>query len=249
MQPSTPNLVFKTPDSSITPHILLWGVQILGLASPPFKGRRTILSILIIGLGTYCSLHPHFTNNFDLAQPFSLGWSFYTAVLAKILFSGSEGPENHYWRVDKPAREARAYPGFSWQKMRWTASLMFNHRGIRWNHQVKNVPAVSATTRSRFILGQLSKAAVCVCVADLLYEIHQRTNFTPSNGQVGMVDSKYLTTRHDDWRWQIPKTLSLAALPYFALSMQFALVGSLAVLVGISKPQVVLAFHTNEGPN
>jgi hypothetical protein len=239
MEPSTPNLVLKQPDSSIIPHILLWFVQIIGLASPPFRSRRPIFSILIIGLGVYCSRHSHFTNNFDLAQPFSLGWSFYTAVLVKILFSGPGGPEEHYWRVDKPAREARAYKGFGWEKTRWTASLMFNHRGIRWNHQVKNVPTVSNTTKSRFIVRQLAKFAVCVCMADLLYEIHQRTNFTPINGRVGMVDSKHLTTRHGDWRWQVLKAFSLAALPYFGLSMQFALVGSLAVLFGISKPEVV----------
>ncbi|KAF2014406.1 hypothetical protein BU24DRAFT_423362 [Aaosphaeria arxii CBS 175.79] len=237
MEPKTPNITLKVPESSIVPHIVLWVVQIIALTSPAVKGRRSISIILIIGLGIYCNLHPHFTNNFDLAQPFSLGWSFYTAVLAKLILSGSEGPEDHYWRVDQPAREARGYNAFSWQKLRWTLSLMFNHRGIRWNHQVKNVPAVSTTTKHRFIVGQLAKFAVCVCTADLLYEIHQRVNFTPTNGQVGWVDSKFLTMRHDDWRWYILKTYSLAALPYFALSMQFALVGAVAVLFGISKPQ------------
>ncbi|KAF2789624.1 hypothetical protein K505DRAFT_410225 [Melanomma pulvis-pyrius CBS 109.77] len=235
MESSLPNIVFKKPDSSIVPHILLWLVQIIALSSPPFTGRRATFSVLIIALGVYCNVKPHFTNNFDLAQPFSIAWSFYTAVLAKLLFSGP--PEDNFWRIDEPAREARAYTGFGWKRFRWTTALIFNHRGIRWNYQVKNVPLLPKTSKSRFLASQLAKSVGCFCMADLLYYIHQRVNFTTSDGRVGQLDSKYLTLRQDNWRWSVIKTFSLAGLPYFALNMQFAQGGFLSVLFGISKPE------------
>ncbi|CAI6334294.1 unnamed protein product [Periconia digitata] len=230
-----PNLLLKEPDSSIVPHILLCLVQIIALSSPYFPQRRLVFGALIISLGAYCTLHPHFTNNFDLAQPFSLAWSFYTAVLAKIIFS--DAPENQFWRIDRPAREAREYNAFGWRKLRWATALMFNHRGIRWNHQVKNIPAQAHTGKSAFLMRQLVKFLVCICMGDLLYYIHQRVNFTNRNGIVANLDSKYLTLRHESWGWNLLKTFSLACLPYFALSMQFALAGFLAVLFGLSRPE------------
>ncbi|KAH6666346.1 toxin biosynthesis protein [Halenospora varia] len=231
------NKQLKGPDSSIIPHILLWFVQIIALASPPFLGRRAIFSVWIILLAIYCNLHPYFTNDFALAQPFSIAWSFYMATLAKLLFSGPQGPESQFWRIDKPAKEAHSYPGFSWRKIRWAAVLMFNQRGVRWSHQVKNVPELPKMSKSRFLAIQLSKFVGCACAADILFEIHRRVNFTTPDGQVGEINSKYLTLRHSDLTWSLVKTFSFGALPYFMLSMQYAQGAFLAVLLGISKPE------------
>lgn len=237
------NTTLKEPDASIVPHILLWLCQLTALAAPPFNGRRSIFSTLIITLAIYCNLHPHFTNNFDLAQLFSLAWSFYTATLAKLVFSGIEGPEERFWRVDGPAREARTYTGFGWKKFRWAAVLMFNQRGIRWNHHVKNVQPPSRSRRTRFLIAQLAKSLVCACMADFLYQVHQRVNFTPPGGQVGEMDSRVLTLRHPDRRWSLLKTFSFGGLPYFMLSMQFAQGAFLAVLLGLSEPEVGCHIH------
>jgi hypothetical protein len=87
------NTTLKEPDSSILPHLLLWLLQIVALSGPRFRGRRITMSLAIAALALYCNLHPHFTNDFDLAQPFSLAWSFYLATLSKLLFSGPQGPE------------------------------------------------------------------------------------------------------------------------------------------------------------
>jgi hypothetical protein len=238
MAADPPNLIMKKPNSSIIPHLMLVFVQIVALASPPFTGRRVFSASIIVILATYCNIHPYFTNNFDLAQPFSLAWSFYLATLAKLLYSGPGDIEDHFWRLDKPAKEAREYAGFGWKKLRWASALIFNHRGIRWSHQVKNVPPLPEISRNRFMARQFVKAVACGSVADILYQVHQRVNFSALNRLPSEVNSKSLTLYHRDWRWSIVKTFSLALLPYFALSMQFALAGLFAVFCNISTPEV-----------
>ncbi|KAI1647328.1 membrane bound O-acyl transferase family-domain-containing protein [Daldinia loculata] len=232
-----PNTELKEPDSSIFPHVLLWICQIVALTCPPFRGRRLCFASLIIALATYCNAHPHFTNDFGLAQPFSLAWSFYMAVLSKLMFSGPCGPEERFWRANGPTREAQAYSAFGWKKMRWAAVLMFNQRGIRWNHQVKNIPGSPKMTRSQFLAAQLGKFIGCLCMADLLFEIHRRLNLTSPDGQAGHINSKHLTIKHHDWRWSLAKTFSFAFLPYFMLSMQYAQGAFIFVLFKLSKAE------------
>lgn len=231
-------MTLEEPDSSILPHILLWTCQISALASSPFRGRRTIFSFLIIALAIHCNFHPYFTKDFGLAQPFSISWSFHLATLAKLLFSPSDGPEDQFWRIDKPAREARSYAAFGIRKLRWTAALIFNQRGIRWSHQVKNIPQSPSTSRHLFLGKRLLEFIGCFFIADLCYELHRRFNFTSPNGDVGWTDSKHLTLRHPDVTLRLAKSASFAALPYFMLSMQYAQGAFLAVLLGLSKPEV-----------
>lgn len=240
MEHGSPNTTLSNPDSSIIPHILLWGVELVALSTPPFPGRRAGFSMLIAGLAVYCNLNSHFTNDFGLAQPFSLAWSFYMNTLAMLLFTGPQGPEGRYWRIDKPTREALSYSGFGWNKIRWAAVLMFNQRGIRWSHEVKNVQKSPKSSRSQFLGTQLIRFVGCLCAADLLYEIHRRVNFTTADGLVGKMDSKHLTVQHPDIAWRFTKTFSIGALPFFMLSMQYAQGAFFAVLLSLSHPDVTL---------
>ncbi|KAI1457506.1 toxin biosynthesis protein [Annulohypoxylon moriforme] len=237
MNRGSPNTALSDPDSSIIPHILLWVIQLVALSAPPFRGRRAGFSVLIAVLAVYCNLNPHFTNDFGLAQPFSLAWSFYMNTLAMLLFSGPQGPEGRYSRIDKPKGEALSYPGFGWNKIQWAAVLMFNQRGIRWSHEVKNVRKSPKTERSRFLGTQFIRFVGYLCAADLLYEIHRRVNFTSLDGLVGNMDSKYLTVQHPDIVWRFAKTFSIGALPFFMLSMQYAQGAFFAVLFGLSQPE------------
>lgn len=228
----------REPSASIAPHAALYLVQIVALALPPSRARNRIFSVQIIGLAVYAHLHPHFTNDVGLAQPFSIAWSYYLATLAKLLFSGPQGPESKFWRVDRPRQEAIAYRPFSWQKLRWAFALIINQRGIRWNHEVKNVHPAETTNKVNFLASQAWKFLKFLLVADLLFSLSRRLFYTDINGVVGTLRSHELTLRHPDWRWSLFKALVFGAMPYFMLSMQYAFLAFVAVMLGISKPQV-----------
>jgi hypothetical protein len=91
---NTPDTTFREPESSIAPHIALYVMQFIALASPPFRHRRAVFNILILGLGSYALTHSHFPNDMATAQPFNIGWSFWLATLAKLNFS--DPPEASY---------------------------------------------------------------------------------------------------------------------------------------------------------
>ncbi|KAJ8069763.1 hypothetical protein OCU04_000182 [Sclerotinia nivalis] len=237
IQSGVPNTTLREPESSVIPHILLFVCQFVALALFRFSGRRPFFCIAIIVLAIWAHFHPHFTNNIALAQPFTIAWSYYMNTLAKLIFSGEEGPEAHYWRIDKPPKEAISYAAFGIQKLRWAIMLVFNQRGIRWNFQIKNVPASPKESRGKFLIRQALQFGKCMFIADLLFELTKHWIFTPSGAALGELDSKYLTLWDPDLRWSFAKALVFGSTPYFMLSMQYAQFAFLAVLLGLSKPE------------
>jgi hypothetical protein len=233
-----PNTTFREPTDSIVPHVALYVIQLIALAAPPFRGRRLVFSSLIIVLGYQAHINPHFTNTVALAQPFTIAWSYYMATLAKLLFSTEPGPESNYWRVDKPAKEALNFAAFGWRKLVWAVALVFNQRGVRWNHEVKNVHIAPKQTRTRFLALNAFQFVKCMLTADLMFELTRRMMFTAPDGRVGEMNSRYLTLRHEHWRWSFAKALVFGCTPYFMLSMQYAQCAFIAVLLGLSKPEV-----------
>ncbi|KAL1604767.1 hypothetical protein SLS60_004307 [Paraconiothyrium brasiliense] len=159
------------------------------------------------------------------------------ATLAKLLFSAEPGPESSYWRIDKPAKEALKFAAFGWRKLVWAVMLVFNQRGVRWNHQVKNVRIVPKQRKIRFLAVQAFQFVKCMLVADVLFELTRRLMFTAPDGTVGDMNSKYLTLRHENWGWSFAKALVFGSTPYFMLSMQYAQFAFIAVLLGFSKPE------------
>lgn len=236
-----PNRELHSPTGSIIPHILLWAAQLVALASPPFRNRRILFSVTIASLAVFSQIDPHFTNDIAVAQPFTIGWSVYLAVLEKILFSADPGPEANLWHVDKPAREALSYPAFGLSKLRWALVIMLNLRGVRWNFQVKNVPKAKPFTRRSFLASQTLNLVYYVLMADLVVQLGIRLFYTGPDGRVGSLDSKYLTLQHRDWHWSFIKALVFGATPYYICSMQYTLFSIPAVLLGLSTPEVRIA--------
>ncbi|KAI3326349.1 membrane bound O-acyl transferase family-domain-containing protein [Xylariaceae sp. AK1471] len=232
-----PKPQLRAPSASIAPHAALYIVQIVALACPPSRFRRSFFAALILGLGAYAHLYPHFTNDVGIAQPFTIAWSYYFATLAKLLFSGPLGPEAHFWRVDHPRKEALRYRAFGWEKIRWAFALIANQRGVRWNHEVKNVHPVRTRNKAQFLALQAWKFVKYLLVADLLFSLSRRLFFTSVDGVVGPLDSHSLTLQHPDWRWSFAKALVFGATPYFMLSMQYAQLAFVSVALGISKPE------------
>ena len=232
------NDTFAEPKDSIIPHILLWVVQIVALSSPPFRGRRELFVTTIICLAIWNQTHPHFTNDPGRAQPFAIAWSFYMNTLQMLLFSTALGPEARHWRIDQPAREALAYTGFGFRKLRWAVSLMLNQRGVRWNFSVKNVHKVLAKSRARSLAFKAFEFVKYVIAADIVFQLGIRLFFTSPDGEIGAVNSKFVTLKHPDWRWRFVKCFVFGATPYFMVSMQYAQFAFISILLGLTKDEV-----------
>ena len=208
------NAVLRQPTSSATPHVLLWVVQMVALTLPPFRGRRELFVAVVLALASHAQLNPHFSNNLSLVQPAAISWSFYLSTLEKFLSSGDAEVEGTFWRIDRPEKEALAYGAFTISKLRWASMLMFNQRLIRWNRQVKNVPPLQQSSRTSFLTRRLYELVRNVLVVDLLSQLWLRLFYTSPGGEVGMVNSKFLSLRHSDWRLDLVRCLVFGALPY-----------------------------------
>lgn len=150
-------------------------------------------------------------------------------------------PEGSLWHVDKPAREALSYPALGPQKLRWALVIMFNLRGVRWNFEVKNVPKVKPFSRRSFLVSQTLNLVYYVLMADLVVQLGIRLFYTAPNGQVGSLDSKYLTLRHAEWRWSFVRALVFGATPYYICCMQYTMFSIPAVALGLRKPEARVA--------
>ncbi|MCJ1401071.1 hypothetical protein MMC11_004283 [Xylographa trunciseda] len=234
---SLPNLELREPTGSITPHLLLWTVLVLALVAPRFTGRRALSAFSILSLLVFAEINPHFTNDVGTAQPFSIEWVNSLSTLEKILFAGPLGPEGSFWRIDRPAGEALSYPGFGLEKLKWALILLTNMRGIRWNYQVKNIPYQEKMSKWTFLRTMTINFLYYVLMADLFANLGIRFFYTAPNGQVGEMNSKYLTLGHPDWGWSFVKAFVFGAFPYYMLSMQYTMFSIFAVLFGLSKPE------------
>ncbi|KAK7709274.1 hypothetical protein SLS63_013242 [Diaporthe eres] len=235
---SVANDVFSEPNDSIVPHIALYVTQLVALVSPKFTGRRFFFSGILLALMVQAMRHPRFTNNMGTAQPFCIQWSFWIATMEKLLLSGEEGPEAHFWRLDKRPREAESYPWFSFRKLSWAFMLILNQRGVGWNHQVKNVPRVTETKKSAFLMNRLFWFVTNFLLADLLFHLSIRFFYTnPVTGVVGDVNSKYLTLDYACPGWRFVTIFVFAATPYFVLSAQNSLFSIVFVSLGFGSPE------------
>ena len=130
------------------------------------------------------------------------------------------------------------YGAFGYQKLRWAVALMFNMRGIRWNHEVKNVRKPTQRSITTFLFTQLLALVYYGLIADLIVQLGIRWFYTTDDGLVGILNSKYLTLRHPDWRWSFAKAFVFGATPYYICCMQYTIFSIPAVLLGLSKPEV-----------
>ncbi|RYO97041.1 hypothetical protein DL765_011339 [Monosporascus sp. GIB2] len=239
---ATANHELREPQGSPWPHYALMGLHVLLLAGPAFRYRRTIATLGTVALIALCWQHPNFTSDFGAAQPFSIAWSTYLATLEKIvLLPPGATPETSFWRVDRPAREATAYAAYGLQKVWWALVLIFNMRGIRWNYQVKNVPAVpsaDARSRARFCVRRLGAACYYLVMADLASQAALHVFYTNEDSlRRGEVDSKHLTIWDDrSVVWSFVRALTFAVQPYYTLQLTYTALSVAAVATALSQP-------------
>ncbi|KAI1778795.1 membrane bound O-acyl transferase family-domain-containing protein [Hypoxylon cercidicola] len=216
-------------------HIALLAAQLFFLVSPPFPGRRTLCVATIISLAIATHLVGPPSDIPGDAQAFALLWPIYLGTLDKFLCAKGDGPENSYWRVDRPAREARAMMLFGPTKMKWAAALMFNTRGVRWNYEVKKLPPKPRMSRRQFLFWQTGDFVKLFLMSDLLLQLSERLFWTPADDIPKHVDSKNLTISHPDWRWSFFKVLAFACGPYFFVDLQYVTASIVAVGLNLSR--------------
>jgi hypothetical protein len=235
------NTVYNEPTSSKIPHILIYIVQILALWSPNFVARRFLFSGILLALYIETLRNLHFTNDLGSAQPFCIQWSFLIATFEKLLLSGDEGPEAHFWRHDHGEKEALTYSAFSFKKFEWAFMLLLNQRGVGWNHQVRNIPEARLQKKSQFLKERAGQFASRFLMADLMFQLGIHLFYTNhGNGVVGDVNTKYISLAYGNPVWNFAAILVFAATPYFALSAQYTLFSLIFVTLNIGTPQVIL---------
>jgi hypothetical protein len=235
---SLSNKEYVPIDGSIMPHILLLVAQIIVLSAPRFRGRR-ILSTGTILLLACLAQRSRFSNVLAPANFASLAWPHVMATLQKIIFAGPQGPEGDLWRIDRPRKEALSYAAFRFRKIRWAIVLIINLRGIRWNWQVKNVPEAPLNlTRGRFVIRYTYEFLRDLLMADILTHLLSRMVFADVDGQLGNLDSKYLTLYDERWVASFLKTLVYGAGPYYFINLYYLVFAIPCVTLGISQPEV-----------
>lgn len=224
---------------AVSIHISSLAAQLLFLASPPFQGRRALCVTTIIGLAIAAHFAGPASDVPGDAQPFALLWPIYFGTLDKFLCANGDGPEDSYWRVDRPTREVRAMTSFGPTKLKWAAAMMFNTRGVRWNYEVAKLPAKPKTSKSSFLFWQTVEFFKMLLMTDLLLQLSERLFWTPPDGGLEKyLDSKSLTISHPDWRWSFIKALVFACGPYFFVNLQYVTASIVAVGLNLSQVEV-----------
>lgn len=230
METAKPDISLTPNRGSPIPHVLLLLSLIFSLAAPPFKFRRQLTSITVAALTVLAHTNAPFVQDLGNAQPWSLLWPNVLAVLTAIVVSGSDGPESKYWRVDRARCEAKGMRGFGLRKLRWATAFAISLRGVRWNHQVKNVPAPPPTTKAAFLVQQICDALTALVVTDVLLQLSIRLFWSRA------IDSKYHTIRDEDWWWSFSKAAVYGAGPYWFMRLQYDVLSLVAVGMGLSQP-------------
>ena len=154
--PAISTLFPSSAAGSIIPHLLLPTAQILAFALPPFRYRSHIFVPIILGLiyATWSNLYSDAT---DMRGLMIGQWPWYLNTLEKLLFHPI--PEQDCWRVGKPAQEAMSMSFFS--KLKWSAALYCNPRGIGWNYQARGIPKQRAPNdKMGFLIQQIKEIAI-----------------------------------------------------------------------------------------
>ena len=208
----------------ILPHILLPISMLLGLASPPFKGRGIFWSSLIAFLA-YQTLVDEIPADQQMKYALSNSWFWYVATMQKLLCSE---PEQAYWRLDREPAEAASMP-FGLEKIRWATALLLNPRGIGWNYQIKRLrpPEYSNNQRLKFVFGQGLNFLLHYLIAEAAIMYLSRFSFPE------ILD-------HMTWDKYVLIGIDSGILIYATWQIQWLAVCSLSVATGLSKPEVCL---------
>lgn len=225
MEASKPTISIDPSLKNVLPHILLPISMILGLASPPFKGRGLFWSVLVAYLA-YQTLVDEFPADQQLRYALSSSWFWYVVTLQKLLCSE---PEQAYWRLDRQQAEATCMR-FGLEKIRWATALWLNPRGVGWNYQIKRLrpPEYSNDQRFRFVFGQVLSLLKHYLVEEAAILYLSRFSFPEILDN--MTWDKYVLIGIDS-----------GIIIYATWQIQWIVVSILGVATGLSQPKVPMS--------
>lgn len=201
-------------------YFLLLGLQILAFWVPPFRGRAPVFISAIIA----CAVVLHSERVGDdpqIAYAFGMPWVSYLATIDRLLFTI---PELSFWRTGEKAGEAMLY-GFGLKKLRWSAAIYFNPRGIHWNYAVKGLAPTDLRpgilSRRVFVYRNTTKFLVLCLGYDILH--------TYIVSQYG-IDGKP--------PWNPVTTAATAYVIFCGMQLNHLLTSVILVALGLNQPEV-----------
>ena len=213
---------------SILPHLFLPIAQILALSLPPFKSRPILFVPLIAGLA-FLSYANMLTEDLAARQAMVNQWWIFLATIEKLLFSNVE---EDYYRTGRVAAEASSM-SFGSEKFRWALSLLASPRGIRWNFQVKGVPAADESlTKWQFLRLQLLEYIKYFVITDLIHVYATRQMYV-----VG-VEPRLLSIRARTWSRSFLNALFAGLKIYFPLQLAYTMGSIIFVFFDFNDPLV-----------
>jgi hypothetical protein len=230
-----------TNNRALVAHVLLLFAQLLFHAAPPFPAKNKAHITFIIALVVLTHLVGPVSDNSAEMQPYALLWPIWLGTIEKCITAGSQSTEKHYWRTNRSTQEAISMTPFAPLKLGWALGLLFNWRLIGWNHQARNVPLPRSGGKRRFFLSQTIKFVKLLFVTDLVLQLSIRLFWTAEDGS-SYADSKNLSIAGGGWVGSLVKVAVFGAGPYFFMHMQYVAISVVAVLTGLSEPDVSLVF-------
>lgn len=222
----------REPDGSIIPHVLLALTQIIALVSPKFPYRRLFFTSILVALFIGSCVRPHFSNNESILLPFTFVWMTYLSALEKIMFSGDQGPEHHFWRIDSPQREAEFFSAFGPRKFKWAIAMLLDMRGVRWNYEVKNVHRLPRSSKTQYLMTRLGYLIYYAIMADIVYQSLYQVFFGKD-----MHDTKYPSLRDGNMSLSFIARLSFGMTIYYMMQIIYNILAIIAVGLNISKKE------------
>lgn len=221
-----------TLNSPIAAFLILPGLQILSLWSPPFPGR----SIVFVSAIVACAVILHSEKVSDDPQiTYGLGmaWPSYLATIDRLLFSV---PEAAFWRVGEKPGEALGYGMFGWKKLKWGAAQIFNPRGIHWNYQVKGIARTEGKREYRSRKAFVKSHAIQFVQLCLGYDI-LHSFLVSQHRHVGSTGGDYTPLSDHPFIWSFATTAAAAYVMFCGIQLNYLLTSITFVGLGLSRPE------------
>lgn len=154
-----------------------------------------------------------------MAYAFGMPWVSYLATIDRLLFTT---PELSFWRVGDKKGEALTY-GFGFKKLKWSAAIYFNPRGIHWNYATKGInPTGGVPSRKDFVYhNTMTFLKHCLCY-DILHTYLVSQHRAP----------------HGSPLWSFTTTAVAAYVMFCGMQLNHLLTSITLVGLGLSQPEV-----------
>lgn len=206
-------------------YFLLIGLQILALWVPPFRGRAPIFVSAIIA----CAIVLHSERVGDdpqIAYAFGMPWVSYLSTIDRLLFTT---PELSYWRIGEKEGEAMSY-GFGLKKLKWSAAIYFNPRGVHWNYAVKGMTTKPGILSRKVFVYKNTVTFLKLCLGYDILHTYLVLQYAVLDGRPP---------------WNLATTAAAAYVLFCGMQLNHLLTSVTFVGLGLSRPEVRFSVYVS----